>query len=240
MAKKANGTGGGRRGRTATEETAGAEKAGDNKVATPALIAEAVAQYGEDRALVARATARCGANLSRFEAQGVDPEFIKSTWREMNRTAAEISDRHAKRTEYLVAAGAIQMADANWAAKAKQSGMEFGAAAGDVADRVASTRAKQQGYKAGRKGHSLESNPYKARPGSPEFVGWRDGLQDGLDDRKALKPGAEHTTHASTDRKRREPRAPAAEEKGAAADPTGADEAKAPPADGEATAGTVH
>ena len=226
MAKRANGSGnsGGRRSRRSASDDASSPPAGDNKVATPALIAEAVAQYLEDRAVIARAAAHCGANLARYEAQGVDPAIVKLTAAAMKLSQKEAAERHLRQTEYLVAAGAVLPDDLDWSEE--QGAFAFKPAGGEVADKVAEQRAKAQGYKAGRKGHSLESNPYQHRPGSPEFVGWRDGLTEGLEDRKARKPDADHTVHASTARERREP-------------PPKAEAETEAPAD-DAAAGTVH
>lgn len=178
---------------------------------TPALIAEAVAQYVVDRSTIARAAARCAANLARYEAQGVEPEWVKETAKEMKFTAQEAAARNGMRTKYLLGAGIISLADAEWTAKVKQSDMEL-APKGDAAEKVRYAGAKAHGYRAGRKGHSLDSNPYSHQPGSPEFIGWRDGLQEGLDDRKDLKPGSENVVQASTQRKRREPAAEATED----------------------------
>jgi ribosome modulation factor len=207
MGRKPSGSGGtgARRGRRATPAP-GAETPpppGGNKVASPALIAEAVARYVEDRGIVARAASHCGAHLAQYEAQGVDPAIVKLTAAAMKLSQKEAAARHDKLTEYMVAANVVLPEDLDWSQD--QGGFAFKPATGDAADRVAGTRGKSQGYKAGRKGHSREGNPYKHLPGSPQFVGWLDGLQEGLEDRKALKPDAERTVQASTTRRRREP-----------------------------------
>jgi len=252
MAKRASSSGnsGGRRSRraAAVEANGRPPPAGHNQAVTPALIAEAVKQYMEDRRIIARAAAACGANLTRFEAQGVDPAMVKATAGMMKFTQAEAAERHGRQTEYMVAAGAVRAEDLDWSDD--QGAFAFKPATGDAADRVAEERARQQGYKAGRKGHSKDGNPYKVRPGSPEFVGWLDGLQDGLDDRKARKPDAERTVHASTERKRREPlRAGAQARRSASGQPQDSQQANpagdaaaqqpVPPAAG-AAAETVH
>jgi len=74
----------------------------DGSNVTPALIAEATAQYIEDRGIIARATARCGANLKRFEAQGIDAEWIKENAKFMKFTQAEAAQRSATSLRYKV------------------------------------------------------------------------------------------------------------------------------------------
>lgn len=191
-----------RSGGAASSRAARTAAPGDNSkpqppVASAALIAEAIRVYGQDREVIASATGKCGAHLAAYEAQGVDPEFVKSTWKEMGRTEAEAVKRHAQRTQYLVAAKVITPADADWSTGVSQSGLDLTPAAGDVADQLAEVRARALGIKAGKKGHSLESNPYKSKLGSPEFVGWRDGLQAGLELRKERKPGSENVVSIS-------------------------------------------
>lgn len=170
---------------------------------TPALMAEALATYMADRADIARLTARCGANLARYEAQGVDPGLVKATAALARYTQAEVAERKKREALFAVAVGVVRAEDLDWSGD--QGAFAFATATGDAADRLAGQRALDQGYKAGKKGYSLDSNPYNDRPGSPEFVGWRDGWQDGHEDRLLRNPDADRTTHASARRSRKEP-----------------------------------
>jgi len=169
----------------------------DGSNVTPALIAEATAQYIEDRGIIARATARCGANLKRFEAQGIDAEWIKENAKFMKFTQAEAAQRSATSLRYKVAAGIIRLADVTWATEATQAGFEFAPAAGEADEKVRAARAAAEGYKAGCRGHSLDSSPYNGTPGSVEFVSWRDGHGEGMEIRKLTKPGSENIESVS-------------------------------------------
>ena len=77
----------------------------------------------------------------------------------------------------------------------------FPPAEGHEADELSRARAKRIGFKAGKLGHNHTSNPYIV--GTPSYVGWADGLREGLITREILKPGSANVTQASTERKRR-------------------------------------
>jgi ribosome modulation factor len=181
----------------------------DGSNVTPALIAEATAQYVEDRAMIARATARCGANLKRFEAQGIDSEWIKENAKELKYTQDEAAQRAATRLRYKIAVGIIKIADAQWASNITQAGFEFTAAAGEADEKMRAARASTEGYRAGKNGHSLDSSPYNGSPGSVEFVSWRDGHGKGMADRALMKPGSEKVVSVSTGHGRRKAATPA-------------------------------
>ena len=173
------------------------------------MKAQALTEITELKGRVAAAAAKVGAAFKRWEAQGVDPDELKFAYAEAKFTEAEAAQRIRGRLEMLVATHVVNLANAEWAASVQQADLDLTPATGDAADGVVYARAKRAGTAAGRKGHSLGSNPHHARPESPEYVGWRDGHADGLELRKLMKPGSENVTHASTSTDRAEPPPPA-------------------------------
>ena len=163
----------------------------------PNLIAQALTEITGFDSEMASIAGKKGAAISRYEAQGVDRELLRA----LGALARKDKDAAAKYiaglTGYAVAAKVIAIADETWTKSVKQAEM-FQPATGESADKLATARAHKQGYKAGLKGHSFDSTPYAA--GSPEYVGWRNGCQEGLEIRALKKPGSENVTPISAAR----------------------------------------
>lgn len=163
---------------------------------SPAIIAQALAEMlGFDTRMASLAGLK-GAAINRYEAQGVDRELLAALNKLGRKDPDEARAYIEGLTEYAVAAEVIRVADAEWTKSVRQSDM-FTAAGGEAADELRRARAHKQGFQAGKQGHLLEGNPYGSKPGSPEFVGWRDGHGEGIGLRKIIKPGTENVTKAA-------------------------------------------
>jgi ribosome modulation factor len=163
----------------------------------PALIAKALTDMLDFDTRIASLAGLKGAAINRYEQQGVDRELLAATVKlgrkDLDKAMAFIMGL----TQYAVAGELIPpRADDRWTMSVQQAEM-FTPATGDVADELRMARARKQGWQAGKKGHALESNPYSSKPGSPEFVGWRDGHGDGIALRSELKPGSENVQQAT-------------------------------------------
>lgn len=163
----------------------------------PALIAKALTDMLDFDTRIASLAGLKGAAINRYEQRGVDRELLAATVKlgrkDLDKAMAFIMGL----TQYAVAGELIPpRADDRWTMSVQQAEM-FTPATGDVADELRMARARKQGWQAGKKGHALESNPYSSKPGSPEFVGWRDGHGDGTALRTELKPGSENVQQAS-------------------------------------------
>jgi hypothetical protein len=167
----------------------------EEQLVTPAMIADACREVMEQRSEIAGHMAVLNSIYNRWMAQGIDKKAIKATVADMlaQKTVEQVAEETRLRVEYGVAAGTIRLADAEWTKSVWQAHFQLMPAAGEVSDNLRGTRAKIQGISAGRKGHAIDSNPYRAIPGSPEFVGWRNGLEEGLVYRKMLKPDERQT-----------------------------------------------
>lgn len=163
----------------------------------PALIAKALTDMLDFDTQIASLAGRKGAAINRYEKQGVDRELLAA----LNKLGRKKQDEALAYimgiTQYAIAAEVIPPpADDRWTMSVRQVDL-FVPAAGDAADELRMARARKQGWQAGKKGHALESNPYSSKPGSPEFVGWRDGHGDGIALRTELKPGSENVQQAT-------------------------------------------
>lgn len=181
------------------EEVPGAT---EEQAVTAAMIADACREVMEQQSEVAGHMAVLNSIYNRWEAQGVDKKTIKSTVADMRKTVEQVAQETKLRVQYGVAAGTIRLADAEWTKSVWQAHFPLMPAAGEVSDNLRGTRAKLQGISAGKKGHAVDSNPYKASPGSPEYVGWNNGLEEGLVYRKMLKPDEQPTNVVSITTKR--------------------------------------
>lgn len=162
----------------------------------PSVIAQALTEMLEFDRQMASIAGLKGAAINRYEAQGIDRELLaglnKLARKEPDQAIAYITGL----TQYATAAEVIPPpADDKWVTSVKQAEL-FQPATGEIAENLRMARAKRQGIQAGKKGHLLDSNPYRAKPGSPEFVGWRDGHGEGLELRKQIKPGSENVQQA--------------------------------------------
>lgn len=163
----------------------------------PALIAKALTDMLDFDTQIASLAGRKGAAINRYEQQGVDRKLLAATVRLGRESPDKAMAFIMGLTQYAVAGEIIPpRADDRWTMSVQQAEM-FTPATGDVADELRMARARKQGWQAGKKGHALESNPYSSRPGSPEFVGWRDGHGDGTALRTELKPGSENVQQAT-------------------------------------------
>lgn len=177
----------------------------------PALIAKALKDMLDFDTEIASLAGLKGAAIKRYEEQGVDRELLAALNRLGRKKQDEAMAYITGLTQYAVAAEVLPpRADDRWTMSVQQADM-FVPASGDVADELRMARAKRQGWQAGKKGHALESNPYSASPGSPEFVGWRDGHGEGTKLRAQIKPGSENVTQATGKPTRRARRSEAAD-----------------------------
>lgn len=174
----------------------------------PALVAKALKDMLDFDTRIASLAGLKGASIKRFEEQGLDREWLAALVKLARKgTQAEAMDYIMGLTQYAVASEVIPpRADDRWTMSVQQADM-FVPASGDIADELRMARARRQGWQAGKKGHALESNPYTANPGSPEFVGWRDGQGEGAILRAQIKPGSENIAQATGNPKRRTRRA---------------------------------
>lgn len=170
----------------------------------PSLIAKALTEMLDFDTRIASLAGLKGAAINRYEEQGVDRELLAALNRLGRKKQDEAMAYITGLTQYAVAAEVIPpQADDRWTMSVKQAEM-FVPATGEVADELRMARSRKEGWQAGKKGHALESNPYANKPGSPEFVGWRDGHGDGIKLRAQIKPGSENVTQATgAPRKRR-------------------------------------
>lgn len=176
----------------------------------PALIAKALTDMlGFDTQMASIAGLK-GASINRYEEQGIDREILAGLVRLSRKGKQDEAMAYIMAlTQYAVAAEVIPpRADDRWTMSVQQSDM-FVPVSGRDADELRMAKARRQGWQSGRKGHALESNPYRANPGSPEFVGWRDGYGEGTKLRAQIKPGSENVTQATGTPKRRNGRAAA-------------------------------
>lgn len=190
------------------EETPGA---GDNgkPVATAAQIAAAATDIMKKQSAVAAAASYVGAAFKTWEKIGVTKERIREVIAMMNKDLSQEEARaqHAERTRFMMAVGLLPVADDAWTEAVRQAdlGLDPIAATGEVAEELRYQCAKKQGHAAGKKNKPLLSNRYAAKPGSIEFVGWRDGHGEGLKLRNELNPEKASTMHADDSRQRVEP-----------------------------------
>lgn len=170
----------------------------------PSVIAAALIEMLDFDTQIASLAGRKGAAINRYEQQGVDRELLAALNKLGRKKQDEAISYITGLTQYAVAAEVIPpQADDRWTMSVQQAEM-FSPATGDIADELRMAKARREGWTAGKKGHLLESNPYSAKPGSPEFVGWRDGHGEGFALRKDLKPGSENVTKVTgAPRKRR-------------------------------------
>jgi hypothetical protein len=176
---------------------------GDNDGATPADIAEAAAEIIELRSARGSASAILAGAYVRWEKKGVDRDALKYAI-DLKTEGALAAKIQRKRTRYAIAIGAIHIADDAWTMAAKQGEMDELVARGDVADRVRYNLARQQGQSAGRRNTPITSNPYRSQPGSPEYIGFLDGHDEGLSQLAKINPDAVKREHAPEDRERDE------------------------------------
>jgi ribosome modulation factor/uncharacterized protein (UPF0335 family) len=174
---------------------------GDNSkekpVPTPAIIASALTEITDIETEMAALSGKKGGIFNRYEKQGVDRKILRALVRLANLGSADEAAAYIQSlTQYAVATEVIRIADPAWTAGVQQAEM-FGAADGDAAEELRRARAHKQGFIAGKKGHDIQSSPYQSKPGSIEFVGWRDGHVEGLAVRSILKPGSENVREAS-------------------------------------------
>lgn len=163
----------------------------------PALIAKALTDMLAFDTEMASVAGRKGAAITRYEVQGLNREWLAALNKLGRKNPEEAIAFITGLTQYAVAAEVLPpRADDRWTMSVQQADM-FVPASGEVADELRMARARKQGWQAGKKGHALESNPYSSKPGSPEFVGWRDGHGDGTALRSELKPGSENVQQAT-------------------------------------------
>lgn len=215
---------------SSAEEPAGAGDNSRKAIPSANIIAAALAEITALDVQMASIAGKKGAAINRYETQGVDRKVLRGLATLARGNPEEAASYIQSLTKYAVAAEVISIADPAWAASAKQAEL-FMTADGETADNLRRVRAHKQGFAAGKKGHHIQSSPYQAKPGSAEFVGWRDGHVEGMEVRAMIKPGAENVTEASTSKTRREP------PKHASSKPNGADEA--PSADEAAKLGAA-
>jgi hypothetical protein len=182
----------------------------DKPIPTAAQIAAAAQDIMIKQSAAGSASARVGAAFNWWEKEcGVDREMVREAIKHLNgnMTPSQFAKFQAEKTRYLIAVGLLPVADAAWAMAVKQAdlGIEAVAAGGDVGENLRFTRAKAQGERAGLKNRPLIANPWQASPGSPEFVGWRDGHGEGQALRKELHPDKANVTQADDSRERVEP-----------------------------------
>lgn len=194
------------------------KKHGDNKPPVTADVrAECYAEYAELRGQSARISAKIAAMFGRFESQGIDDiekKAIKNAYALASKDEATVARQHKANTQVLIAVGIITVADTRWTETVEQAEMEL-EPTGEAAENLAAARAYGDGYRAGRDGAPIDGgDPLGA--GSRQFVGWRQGFDDGRADRLAIKPEADKVTQAQP-RKRGRKAAAAADDIGAPA-----------------------
>lgn len=198
----------------AAEQKAFNEQTSDNVVITitPAMIAQSAREIVRQRSVVGTEAAILAGIYKRWEAQGINKDRIKEAIDDLALSPAEVEAKQRDRIRYAIATGKLKVADDEWTGKVQQAHMDFLPAAGEESERLRAEAARQQGLKAGRRGFALDANPYRGQPGSPEFVGWRDGHGEGTKLRRQLKPDADKGEKLSaTPSPRKQRGAPAAE-----------------------------
>lgn len=144
------------------------------------LIAEALETMLDFDSQMASVAGRKGAAIARYCEQGIDRELLAALNKIGRKDQAEARMYIEGLTRYAVAAEVVPpLADAEWTLTVKQTGFEFDVAQGNALDNLREQRAVTQGFGAGKRGWSLNTNPYTSKPGSIEFVAWRDGHGNG-------------------------------------------------------------
>ena len=174
------------------------------------LIAEAFAAYSQIMAEMARVRQRAATMLHNYEQRGVDPKALKHAYRMSGKDDAALL--HFTQTSYLAMLGIIETEDSGQTNFGKA--LEVPKPSGTAAANLARMRAHSDGYNTGRAGGLVESCRFS--PGSEEYVAWRDGWQDGHDDRLAANPDAGRETAPGPrrrGRKKGDENAPGADER---------------------------
>lgn len=156
------------------------------------LIAEALETMLDFDSQMASVAGRKGAAIARYCEQGIDRELLAALNKIGRKDQAEARMYIEGLTRYAVAAEVVPpLADPEWTMTVKQTGFEFEVAGGEAIENLREQRAQNHGFKAGKRGWSLNTNPYTGNPGSIEFVAWRDGHEGGYALWRAKHPDKE-------------------------------------------------
>ena len=114
--------------------------------------------------------------FKRFEKQGGDPDDLKYVHRLWKLDEAEARAKIERRYRYCAFVGIVQ----------PESHAALGAileeakpVVGEAQQQLVGARAYSDGFNSGRAGGAISDCPHQGRPGSIEFVQWRNGWEDG-------------------------------------------------------------
>jgi ribosome modulation factor len=170
--------------------------------ANPEDVSACFAEYSDLRGQAARIGQKISTMLGRYEKTGVDTKAIKHAYAAAQKDPNAVAAQERKNAEYLRMLDIIEIEPDGQASMLP--GLTIVKPTGKAAEGLMVARAHTDGYNSGLHGAKVEACPTEkfGGPGSEGFVAWRNGWQDGHDDRVARKPEDATVVKASTRRKR--------------------------------------
>lgn len=173
-----------------------------------------LSEYTELKTASQRLAQKMKTALAAYENKGGDVDEIKFAHKMAKLDKGEARAKVQRMNRAAVWSGIIEYeanGQANFTATFTEAPKKQSTEAGA---RLARARAHADGYNSGKSGGSIDASPFNDKPGSEEFVAWRDGWNDGHDDYVLTHPdeaaAAADTSKVKPARKAKEDAAPAA------------------------------
>ena len=179
-----------------------------------ATVAQALAGWIALESEQARIGQQKSTLVKNFEKAGGDGDDLRYLARMHKLDPAEARAKIERRYRYCAFVGIVQPDHQRTLADILDESTQV---RGEAADQLVGARAYSDGHNTARQGGAISDSPYQSRPGSIEFVQWRNGWDDGHED----------WLNADPSRRERERQLEDAE---AADDAPGTEEEVAPPA----------
>lgn len=176
------------------------QQAGSNGPSSDQL-ATFLGEYTELKTKAQRVAQQIGTCIKNFESIGGDGADLKDLHKLMKLDTREAQARIERRYRYAAQVGLVEV---EWDAEGQSTFAKIFAdvkpAVGDAAQQLAGARAYTDGYNSGNHGAAVGDSPHNGKPGSIEYVQWREGWTDGHVEWVAKDPSrAERETVAATE-----------------------------------------
>lgn len=155
------------------------QQAGSNGPSSDQL-ATFLGEYTTLKTEAQRVAQRIGTCIKGFESIGGDGADLKDLHKLMKLDTREAQARIERRYRYAAQVGLVEV---EWDAEGQSTFAKIFAdvkpAVGDAAQQLAGARAYTDGYNSGNHGAAVGDSPHNGKPGSIEYVQWREGWTDG-------------------------------------------------------------